>query len=63
MYHKNLHNKQYTSLPQSHVYPDILSVVFIYCIVDPELQNTDKYYYADKESDNIEKKTVSSIQS
>ena len=25
----------------------ILSVVFIYCIIDPELQNTDKYYYAE----------------
>ena len=46
MYHKNLHNKQYTSLQYSHVFPDILSVVFIYCITDPELQNTDQYYYA-----------------
>ena len=54
MYHKNLR--------QSHVYPDILSVVFIYCIVDPELRNTViNIIMQNKESDNIDKKTVSSI--
>ena len=40
VYQKNLHNWQYTSLRHSHVYPDILSVVFIYDITDPELPNT-----------------------
>ena len=43
---------------------DILSVVFIYCITDPELPNTDKYYYAEKKSQiELIKKTVSSIPS
>ena len=44
------------------MYLDILSVVYIYCITEPELRNTDQYYYADKESDRIdEKKNKNSI--